>query len=121
MTKDPKSTVGEYTAELSGKLDAVTERARSQGWWGAAFWLGVLRIILDDLIEALTTFRNSAYGLEQRQLEALKRIQAAQCPTSEGGASITPREAQGFVPLIASSAEALHDMSEEVNPVSVST
>ncbi|HYB97563.1 MAG TPA: hypothetical protein VEC57_00320 [Candidatus Limnocylindrales bacterium] len=118
MIEDPKSTVGGYAAELSAKLASVAERARAAGWWGAHFWCGVLRIILDDLIAALTELRDAMYGAEQRQREALSRIAAAQCPTSEGGTAITPAEARTFVPLIANSAERLSEISDGVKVAS---
>lgn len=54
----------------------------------------------------------SAYKAETYSREALKLMDAAQAPDSDGGENITPREAQAIRVLEAKSAEIDHDISD---------
>jgi len=102
--------------ELREFLAASVARFRALRQYLPVIRTQVAEDIVADVVTRDGTIANCAYSAEQHDLEALKLIAQAERPDSDGGRSITPREAARIVRLIRLSAEKSRTVSELATP-----
>ena len=99
-------------AELRRFLANSETIARAKKNWSELMGYEAASDIAADIVKHEGAIRDEAHRAAVSANEALKLIQAAQAPDSDGGANITPAEAKVFVPYMVNAEAHAHDASE---------
>lgn len=101
-------------SELGERLGRFSSRCRSARWFGALFHVGVCQDITEDIKAHEESVRQDAFKAETYDNEAIRLMDEAMAPDSDGGAAITPKEAVRIKAMVHRSMTIDHDVTERL-------